>query len=620
MRLLFFLVISLSSLGGKAQLYVGSNAYIYVKDQYVTVTSDVNLKDNSSFLYLRQDGQLLQKTTGFSSNSGNGNLSVYQEGTVNNYQYNYWCSPVGGFAPVAGYGTNGGFSIKQIGVPNVTNNPISFNLGTPISGHDGLSSFGSVGIADRWIYNYVSGNVYANWAYVGQGNTNPGLGFTMKGTSGTDAVVPYTGANANNTGSAQRYDFRGRPNDGTISNAVSSGNYTLIGNPYPSAIDIHSFLSDVGNVALLDGAVYYWEQVVKNTHLLAGYEGGYGVYTILGGYKRADIWTSKGDGTYDVDLDSDNDLDYSQDGLTIKKRFVPIGQGFMVKGIASGNVSMKNGFRVFLKESDVNMSPFAKMSVASDKGNDFFDPIPNVAGIDYTSQKRKSYAEQIRIKVLVNDNQGVIRTALGFADNLTDGPDYSADAKSDADDAIFSFYHILEGTQDEYCMSLTKFDENKGYPVGFRNKNSAKFKLKVNDLLYGFNPNQKIYMHDKLNDTYHDIKEGIFEIELPAGNVRDRFEITFKDAKLSKPEHDIATKLDVFADKGLKAIVVKNAESIDLSQCKIYDVSGKLMLDKKDLGNHSSFEFSTSQFSSGVYIVQVTAATGVEMVKKVIVE
>jgi hypothetical protein len=38
-------------------------------------------------------------------------------------------------------------------------------------------------------------------------------------------------------GSAQRYDFRGKPNDGTIDIPVLLDELTLTGNPYPSALN-----------------------------------------------------------------------------------------------------------------------------------------------------------------------------------------------------------------------------------------------------------------------------------------------------------------------------------------------------------------------------------------------
>jgi hypothetical protein len=42
---------------------------------------------------------------------------------------------------------------------------------------------------------------------------NAGEGFTMKGTSEVNTYCKWV---QNNPGSKQRYDFRGKPNDGTI--------------------------------------------------------------------------------------------------------------------------------------------------------------------------------------------------------------------------------------------------------------------------------------------------------------------------------------------------------------------------------------------------------------------
>jgi hypothetical protein len=99
----------------------------------------------------------------------------------------------------------------------------------------------------------------------------------MKGTSGTDATsVDGVQNNAGGNG-AQRYDFRGKPNDGNISVSVASGMTTLTGNPYPSAIDMQLFLAD--NLAVCDGNALYWEQDKSvNSHFIAAYRGGYGVY------------------------------------------------------------------------------------------------------------------------------------------------------------------------------------------------------------------------------------------------------------------------------------------------------------------------------------------------------
>jgi hypothetical protein len=631
MKIKLFSLIYFVSLCTTAQLYVSSNSYIYANDQVVYVKSDVNLNNSTSNFYLRNNAQLLQGTSGTSNNAGTGNLSVYQEGTVNNYQYNYWCSPVGSVTSSTG---NNPFSLSQVGVPNVSLNPISFNPATLVSAWDGASSNGSLSISTRWIYKFVASNTYANWIHVGSGNIEPGLGFCMKGTGGSDALIPFTGATANNPGSAQRYDFRGKPNDGTISNIVSAGNLTLVGNPYPSTIDLNMFLGkdgpgpdtlwgtadDIGSInnPSIDGVAYFWEQVNKNTHYISGYEGGYGTYTPAGGYKRADVWSYKGDGSLNVNLNPDGGAN-DEDGSNFERRFTPVGQGFMVKGIAAGTVSMQNKFRVFVKEGVANKSQFARVSSQNriqESESEFFDEIPNVAGTDYTKQKKHPFAPQIRIKVLVNDNQGVIWTALGFADGFTDGFDHAADAPSISASSPFSFYNVLDGATEEFGMSLTKFDLNKGYPVAFRNKATTKFKLKVYETLYGFDNSQKIFMHDKLTNVYHDIKNGVFEIELPAGNLKDRFEITFTDGKLSNDDNDVAY-FEVFQNNKNKMLTIKNPELLSIKECKLFDVSGKIIFAKLDLGNGESYEFATSNLSTGVYVVRMLTENNQQIVKKV---
>ena len=172
-----------------------------------------NISNNSNF-YFRNDGQLLQGTTGVGLNTGLGNLSIYQEGTVNNFQYNYWCSPIGVPANVVG---NANFGISRL------NRPTTLTASTPatlIGGYDGVSS--PLSISTRWIYTFTTSTTYAQWnAIAGASTIAPGLGFTMKGTTGTDALVAdATEGVQNNTGSAQRYDFRGLPNDGTIVKAA----------------------------------------------------------------------------------------------------------------------------------------------------------------------------------------------------------------------------------------------------------------------------------------------------------------------------------------------------------------------------------------------------------------
>ena len=97
------LLVCLASNAVFSQMYVGANSYVYNKGSMVYIKGDLELNATTSNFYLRNEGQLLQGgTTVGGVNKGVGNLSVFQEGTANNFGYNYWCSPVGVAAATAG--------------------------------------------------------------------------------------------------------------------------------------------------------------------------------------------------------------------------------------------------------------------------------------------------------------------------------------------------------------------------------------------------------------------------------------------------------------------------------------------------------------------------------------
>ncbi len=211
----------------------GSSNYVFVKSGNLFVEKEIHLGLNSSpeteaSLYLREEAQLVQGPQQQKENWGDGLLSVFQEGTSNAYDYNYWGSPVSS-------SQNGLFGISMLYQPQtLTRSRRSQNT----SSLNGTAS--PLNISSRWIYTY-NGDGYSSWNFVGAAIAiAPGLGFTMKGTDGQDLTIVE--GRANNPGAAQRYDFRGTPNSGKIEVAVAAGELVLVGNPYPSALDLSLFL------------------------------------------------------------------------------------------------------------------------------------------------------------------------------------------------------------------------------------------------------------------------------------------------------------------------------------------------------------------------------------------
>jgi hypothetical protein len=185
MKSILFIFCTLFSLNSIfAQLYVSNNSYVFNKGTVVYSKGNVELNGANSNFYLRNEGQLVQGTTGTSTNKGLGKVSIFQEGTVNNYAYNYWCSPVGNASAIEG---NENFGITMLNVPTTT--VLSTPAAITSTTYNGTSGTGALTIASHWIFRFLSQVNYSNWVQSAAAtNISAGQGFTMKGTSCTDAT------------------------------------------------------------------------------------------------------------------------------------------------------------------------------------------------------------------------------------------------------------------------------------------------------------------------------------------------------------------------------------------------------------------------------------------------
>lgn len=571
-----------------AQLYVSPNSYVYVKDQYVFVNQDINLQNNGS-LFLRNESQLLQGTTGLSANSGSGLLSVYQEGTNDNFEYNFWCSPVGNASAGSG---NENFGIGMIYSPSTTT---SSSVTSITTGYNGSAS--PLTISSYWIFKYLSASTYSEWIRVGSANTiAAGEGFTMKGTSGTDLTV--VDGVQNNPGGSQRYDFRGKPNDGNIGVNVAANNFTLTGNPYPSALHVNEFLLDSGNAAC-NRIAYYWEQnKAVNSHFVAAYQGGYGTFSPVsvasnGIYVPATFNTYNGDGSLNTTGPSS--------GLSIERKYAPIGQGFMVRGVSGGSVTLKNSHRVFYKEAGA-LSQFERNS-------------NNTSNLTSSSNSQGEEVSHIRINVTMN-NQFTSQIALAFISDATDGVDPGIDALSPNLVTLPNdFYFFLDN--DRYVIQGVTFDVTKRIPIGVKSTDATTFKFDAS-LIVNFDESQMIYLHDKETGLYYDIKNNTVEFTLPTGVYNDRFEITFQNQLLGIVDN-VKESLVVIQNNNTKTLTVSNPNQLELKSIALFDLNGKQVFKEVNLKAQESYEFSTSRLSDAVYLTTIITKENASVTKKVII-
>ncbi|WP_396192980.1 T9SS type A sorting domain-containing protein [Flavobacterium sp.] len=560
------------------QITVTENGFIYVSNDVLFTTEDIILADNSSKIYLRNEAQLLQKGID-NNNQGIGQISVYQNNNVHEYAYNFWCSPVGNTTNSV---INNPFKVNQIHDPLLnTSNPIDSQPALFTTGGQGLST--PLTIAKSWLNIFQAGNSLSNWSNVGDtGNIPPGLGFTMKGTSGSN--------------SNQTYDFRGKPNNGTISNTVLASQWTLIGNPYPSALDALEFIHDSENVNAITGTLYFWQQDLSVlSHNIQDYVGGYASYTI------------SQDGTIETFIPApfntyNNNGQINNNGNTLTnlttkkvKRYLPIGQGFMVEGKTgtTGIVKTKNSHREYYKESNSE--------------SEFFRTNQTVSNIP---------SEYSRFRLNIDFNNTYTRQLVQtFHENATSGFDYGLESKSNnplSNDANWLQQNIGLTSQ------ASVFNENLVLPLKLNLSTNSLVRFRV-VAIENIASNQPIFLYDALTGVYYNLTTTMPEISLVAGIYQNRFDIRFTSSALSNNTNLEATNsFLVTYQKNNEEIVLLNHEKLYINSLDLIDLSGKLIFSNKINSNSGQFKIPVDNIAKGVYIANIKSTNLMSKIKLII--
>jgi hypothetical protein len=592
----------------QSDLYVSNGSYVYVDGTAFTsgptvaplfVTDDVNIV-GTGHIYLRNEAQLLQSSATINStNAGDGKLSVFQTGTSNTYMYNYWCSPVG---------INAGGVGNTVFTPNInfyyeTAAPITSSLFGYVGGYDGTTTQ----IANYWLYTFTGTtappNDYQDWEGLGAGPGSLSTGGLANGTLATGYGFTMKG----NPSGSQKYDFRGRPNNGSSTTTINVGRETLVGNPYPSAIDARDYIHDGVNSGLIDSATLsFWEQKPGSTsHVLANYEGGYATYTINASGPVVETYTPATYDTYNLDGTLNTAGGASTSGKIVR-RYIPIGQGFMVKGAATGNLRMLNSFRTFQKESD-GSSEFFRTGDSLERTEE--ESIYNEDGLFIVPEDYK------RFRLNVDFNETYTRQLLqNFHLTATPGEDYGLETLSPA--ALESDVYWPQGEK-AYNAQAFAFDPELHLPLVINIINDQLIRFRIFDI-QNFDESQPIFVHDIETDVYVDLRQQNYEINMPSGNYADRFEIVFQNQSLSTEEFNDSDFL-VMQNNNTSQLTILNPNQLEIQSVTLFDVSGKRIFNELNLDIQDRYQFSTKNLSEGVYVAKVTFANQSSMSKKVVI-
>ncbi|WGD34900.1 Ig-like domain-containing protein [Olleya sp. YS] len=551
-----------------------------VNSWYLGLDGTIDLKD---------DSQLIQGIQSDLVTSSTGEILRRQEGTSSVYWYNYFSSPVSNSSASSLTDNNAFNNVNNIGY---SLNNLQYGDESPVSFTNAYHANGS--ISTYWLYDFINGVSYYDWSHISPSDVIPaGTGYTQKGTG---------------MGTEQQYIFKGKPNNGVIhinavdvggpgSDPTQAGGYTkteyLLGNPYPSAIDLFKFIDD--NAGVIDGSIKLWQQWSGSSHNLSDYNGGYAVVNKLASVDAYQFVGIEGG------IDSS-----AQDGTLSATRYLPVGQGFITEVVADGTIEFNNSQRVFVKEADANGSFYA--------GSVFFRTTNNQSNSDSDN----SDTTISKFRLFMNAENGATRElVLGFSNNTTDTFDYGYDARSESfknDDLNLVLNDIPMVMQ-----AYSPITPNKVIPLIFSASTNQSFTISIGGFV-DFDSDQDVFIKDNYTNTFHDIRQSDFTFTSQAGSFNDRFEVVFKEQTvLSTDDLLLGDGVTVFFNNTKDLLVISGLKE-DIKSISLINMLGQQVVSFKDVTTEEAKNgISITGLSSGAYLVRVVAESS-SGIKKIVIE
>jgi len=442
-------------------------------------------------------------------------------------------------------------------------------------------------------------------------------------------------------GTGFEYDFRGRPNNGDITINVFAGESTLSGNPYPSALDLNRLFYDTGSSnsngesTLINEEItefHYWdENKDSNSHYYSENEGGYGTYTpgpsnpngiSTDGDFEAGIYVPP---TFTVwNAGGGSNSGSGDSGVHYDRRFAPIGQGVLFFAGSDGEVIIKNKYRRYIKEGDNSDFRNNSTSNGNRSSDERIDPDPD------PDPDPESTSSQLRINTSFGNQSGthVRQMVLAFSDRSTVGYDRGLDGRHpmDAVGADVYFPVKFQGESTPFVISTVPFSIDRFVPVDFIiNTPTPKIQITIAE---NINFNQIAYFYDHYEDTYQEITndyEAVIHLEV--GEHKRRFAILFRSRRevSENSEGTIAKEetranVDFFQNNPSKQLEIRNPERYDIKTAMVYDMAGKLVINKSNLGTNTMITLSTSNITDGIYLVQLLTSDNINIDHKMIIK
>ncbi len=408
-----------------------------------------------------------------------------------------------------------------------------------------------------------------------------GIGYSIKGPSSnfpededgnTDVTATFIGTPHNESIN---------PAENRISLSTAGQGFNLIGNPYPSNLDL-KLLNDtaVNAEKIAQATFYFWDNTDNDDLYQQGSE-----------YENQNfaIYNASGIGT---------GICAPRFGTTGKKPngIIKPGQGFIVQAATTADfLEVNNAMRTSDIQRNGDYAPYFK------NGNSF----------EVNDEIQRT--DQFWLE-LINPNGLHIQTAVGYfeqAENTFEVYDSEILSESVSEN-IYTLSH------DNVKLAIQgrkgKFHNDDEIPLGVKLFEQGKYKIQLEETKGIFISYQDIYLKDKLLNVIHNLSDdGAYEFEAPEGVHHERFEIVFKDGSTpSGPVLTTTSQISIL--KRNKQIEITSSKD-KITDVEIFDLSGWPVYRNRQV-NSNSLKVPAKLFNNQIIIVKVQTETGEIQTKK----
>ena len=375
-----------------------------------------------------------------------------------------------------------------------------------------------------------------------------------------------------------------KPNNGIITvpvyhNEPSNGFANLIGNPYPSAIDLDR-LFEV-NAGLIDPVAYVWGR---------------------GSFVNNDTPSSNNPGPYVLSYNVDNFLIYNPI-LVINPN------QFNLANLGLGTLASCQSFFV----QTVTNNPDADYS-----GNLIFNNSmrTKLANNTFARQSENVKGDKLWLNILTDKEEKISQTGFAFIENASDDFSSKEDVKTFRNNKT-TFYSIVDNL-DLVINVQSPFKNSKIIPLGITTSAEVGTELSISiEKKQGVFNNQQIYIYDKFNNSYNEISNNNYTFKVTSTIMDNRFILVFDKIKI---ENQVETISEVKIINDKNTITVKSETNIKIKSIEIFDIynfsiNGLHLLSLKEV--NSTQESFTIEEKYKLLLIVTTLEDGSKVNKKI---